>query len=68
MTNSMLTALVMEARDLPPGRSPGYMVYMETEGQRERTKVVESPNGEPIWRDFLTFDIKTGREPIYIEV
>ncbi len=37
MNNSMLTAQIIEARGVPRGRSPGYVVYLETEGQTQRT-------------------------------
>jgi hypothetical protein len=67
MVNSIMTAKLIEALGLPQSDS-GYVVIMETEGQRSISETSISPTGQPLWNEILTFDITTGREPINIEI
>jgi hypothetical protein len=58
---------LIEARGLPKSDS-GYQVVMQTENQRSNSEVAKSNAGEPMWSEILTFDIQTGRDPIFIEI
>lgn len=65
MLNSVLTANIAEARGLKRSGT-GYKVLLATEGQNHYTEVSTSPSGDPLWKEVVTFDIRTGREPLYI--
>jgi hypothetical protein len=67
MVNSIMTAKLIEAQGLPLSDS-GYVVIMETEGQRSISETSISPTGQPLWNEILTFDITTGIDPINIEI
>jgi hypothetical protein len=67
MINSVLSAQLVEARGLPYSDT-GYVVLMETEGQRSTSDTSLSQIGEPVWNEILTFDINTGRDMIFIEI
>jgi len=67
MINSVLTANIVEARGLKRS-STGYKVLLATEGQTHYSELSTSPSGDPLWKEVVTFDIRTGREPLYIQV
>jgi len=70
MVGSVLTATIIEARDLRAPRlagSPNPYVVMQAEGQRQASEKI---NGEsnPVWNEIITFDIMTGKEPLLVQV
>jgi hypothetical protein len=67
MNNSVLTATIVEARGMKRSNT-GYKVFLTTESQKSFTEVSVSLNGDPVWKEIVTFDIRTGREPLYIQL
>jgi hypothetical protein len=65
MNNSVLTATLVEARGIKRSNT-GYKVFLTTENQKSYTEAALSQNGDPVWKEIVTFDIRTGREPLYI--
>ena len=65
MNNSVLTVNIIEARGLIPSNT-GYKAFLSTEGQRIYTEVSLPKQGDPVWKEVVTFDIQTGKEPLYI--
>ena len=67
MNNSILTANIVEARGLKRSNN-GYKIFLTTENQKSYTEVSISQNGDPVWKEVAMFDIRTGREPLYIQI
>ena len=68
MVGSVLTATIIEARDLRAPRlagSPSPYVVMQVEGQRQSSEGV-SGESNPVWNEIITFDILTGKEPLLV--
>jgi hypothetical protein len=67
MNNSVLTVNIIEARGLSPSSS-GYKAFLSTENQRIYTEVSIPKQGDPVWKEVVTFDIQTGKEPLYVQI
>lgn len=70
MIGSVLTATLVEARELKSGRITGTVnpyVIISIEGQKSQTDRI-SPSSDPVWGEIISFDIVTGREPLVIQV
>eukprot|EP00347_Sterkiella_histriomuscorum_P014348 403361215 len=70
MIGSVLTATVIEARELRSSRitgTPNAYVMLTVEGQRSQTDQAQSST-DPVWNEIITFDITTGREPLVIQI
>ena len=67
MLNSILTATIVEGRGLRRV-STGYIVILGVEGQKAQSEPVETGGQDPVWNEIITFDIQTGREPLYIQI
>ena len=70
MIGSVLTATLVEARELKSGRLTGMVnpyVILSIEGQKSQTDRI-NPSSDPVWNEIISFDIVTGREPIVIQV
>ena len=64
MLNSILTATIIEGRGLKGSAS--FIVVLGVEEQKAQSERVGAANGDPVWNEVVTFDIVTGREPLYI--
>lgn len=67
MNNSVLTVSIVEARGLISSNT-GYKAFLSTENQRIYTEVSTPKQGDPVWKEIVTFDIETGKEPLYVQV
>lgn len=66
MLNSVLTVGVIEGRGLRHSQ-PEIVLVMGIEGQRADTEpVTVRPGADPVWKEIITFEITTGREPLYL--
>lgn len=66
MLNSVLTVGVIEGRGLRHSQ-PEIVLVMGIEGQRADTEpVMVRPGADPVWKEIITFEITTGREPLYL--
>jgi C2 domain len=68
MLNSILTARIIEGRGIKNSQSE-IVVVLGIEGQRAQSEPVTVRSGaDPVWKEVITFDIVTGREPLFIQV
>jgi Ca2+-dependent lipid-binding protein len=68
MVGSILTATIVEARDLKTTRITGIKPYivLSTEGQRTQTEA--QYNADPVWNEIMSFDISTGKDLLVVKV
>lgn len=68
MLNSILTIRIIEGRGIR-NQNQEIVVSMSVEGQRALTEPVTAMKGmDPVWKEVITFDITTGREPLIVQV
>ncbi|CDW87383.1 c2 domain containing protein [Stylonychia lemnae] len=67
MVGSVLTATVIEARELRTSGQPNPYAILTVEGQKSQTDQVNG-NSEPVWNEIISFDITTGKEPLIVQV
>lgn len=70
MVGSVLTANIIEARELRSGRITGLgnpYVVLQIEGQRSATDPVMN-NLDPLFNEIVSFDILTGNEVLQAEI
>ena len=69
MINSILTARIIEGRNLRNTSTNQIVVVLAVEGQKAQTEpVTVNKNQDPVWKEVITFDITTGREPLFVQV
>ncbi len=69
MLNSILTAKIVEGRNLKTVGNQAIVVVMSIEGQRASTEpLAVQPGKDPVWKEIITFDIVKGRENLLIEL
>ena len=69
MINSILTARIIEGRGLRNTSTNTIVVVLGVEGQKAQTEpVTVTKNQDPVWKEVITFDITTGREPLFVQV
>ena len=70
MVGSVLTATIVEARELRSGRytgTPNPYVVLQIEGQKSATDPVPK-TVDPVFNEIISFDIVTGRESLIVQV
>ena len=70
MVGSVLTATIVEARELRSGRytgAPNPYVVLQIEGQKSATDPVPK-TVDPVFNEIISFDIVTGRESLVVQV
>jgi Ca2+-dependent lipid-binding protein len=70
MIGSVLTATIIEARELKSAKLAGSTnpyVVLSIEGQTSQTEQVSNKT-DPVWNEIMMFDITHGREPLVIQI
>lgn len=67
MVGSVLTATVIEARELRGSGQVNPYVVLTIEGQKSQTDQI-SNNADPVWNEIISFDITTGKEALMVSV